>query len=273
MDKNRKDSADMNNKIPSILNPLLENYLEMLTSQITNNIVLGVYLYGSISLGEFNAEKSDIDFVVVLRRKLNEEEIKNLKDIHFQLNSIPFGKRMDSMYITVDNIGKNNNELDPYPYCSDGKIKIGHWDINEVTWWLVKHHGIEVFGPNTEDLNIHINWSNVVQNMKYNINQYWFKKAKNKYLYLFDDMVEFSVSTISRILCSLENKEIFSKNKALEKSLETLPLRWHLLLEEGLRIRNNPKTPSLYTSRFKRAKECKEYILFAHNLCNKEYFK
>nr|WP_245210759.1 aminoglycoside adenylyltransferase domain-containing protein [Priestia aryabhattai] len=93
--------------------------------------------------------------------------------------------------------------------------------------------------------------------MEYNINTYWINKAKNRFIFIFDDTVEFCVLSISRILSTLEAKKIPTKIEGARKAEEILPHRWHLLLKEGLRLRNNPHSTSFYPSRLKRSLECR----------------
>ena len=260
------------NRIPEIIRPCLNDYIKYIESQFSSDILVGVYLYGSISLGGFDEKKSDIDFVTVLKRSLYQEEKDYLKVVHKKLNLNSLGKRMDGIYIPLNEIGKSNKELSPYLYCSNGKIKRGYWDVNATTWWMVEQYGIKVHGKEISELNFQSKWIQVVKNMEYNINHYWKNKSKNKFIFIFDDMVEFCVLTISRILSTLETKKILTKVEGAKKAKEILPERWHLLLKEGLRLRNKPKSLSLYSSRLKRAMECRKFILYAHNLCNEKYF-
>jgi len=260
------------NKIPESIRPCLNDYIKLMEDKLSSHILVGTYLYGSISLGGFDKEKSDIDFVTVLKRGLTQEESNNLKAIHKELNLNSLGKRMDGIYIPMNEVGKTNEALSPYLYCTNGKIKRGYWDINAVTWWMIKQYGIKIYGKEISELNFQSNWIKVVENMEYNINVYWINKAKNRLVFMFDDMIEFCVLTISRILSTLEFEKILTKMDGASKAKEILPERWHLLLEEALRMRINPKSASFYSSRLKRAMECREFISFAYDLCNERYF-
>lgn len=263
----------MTKEIPKEIAPFIQEYVQLLHSNMPEDTILGIYLYGSISLGAYQVEKSDIDYICILKREMTKQEINKLKSLHSALKSNPLLKRLDGIYITEDSIGKYNEQLQPYPYCSEGKIKIGHWDINGVTWWLLKYYGIKLYGVHTNELNIHVNWTDITDYMKYNINHYWLKKSKQQLLFLTDEMVEFGILTICRIICTLEYEEILAKKDAVERVMNIVPQHWHPLLKEGLRIRTHSNTPSLYQSRFKRAKDCTTFILFVHDLCRKKYFQ
>ncbi|WP_144510752.1 nucleotidyltransferase domain-containing protein [Bacillus sp. FJAT-22090] len=262
----------MNARLSKSVEEFMNIYIELLNKHLPKDLIEGVYLYGSISLGAFKEENSDIDFIVLLKRSVNEEEIDAIKVIHSQLNNHEFGRRMDGVYIQANLVGKTNEELPPYPFCTEGKVSIGHWDVNHITWWVLKQYGITLQGAPIVELPIPTKWEDVLETLKYNINQYWFSKSQKRNPFFFDSMVEFTICTISRIICSLERREIVSKDQALDICKDLLPERWHLLLQEGSRIRNKDNKKSLYKSKIKRAKDCRDFILYTHELCNKKYF-
>lgn len=262
----------MGNQLPNSIEEFLSSYIDQVKALLTTDVLSGIYLYGSIALHSFNDRKSDIDFIVLLKRPLITDEIKALKRLHKSFKKGEFGKRMDGMYLLVKDCGKSNDEMDAYPYCSEGKIEVGYYDVNAVTWWILEHHGITLHGPKSSALKIDITWEHIIENMKYNMNTYWLNKSKNIIPLLSDEMIEFTTVTISRIICSLEERQILSKEDATEKLLQTFPERWHLLLKEGLRIRKRPNADSLYSNKISRAIDCKNFIIYTHSLCRKKYF-
>ena len=259
-------------QMPRHVQSFMQNYVELLNKHLPSDLVEGVYIYGSIALGAFDEAKSDIDFIVLLRRAVNEQELAMLQDIHVQMNKYALGKRMDGLYTQASMIGKTNEELLAYPYCTDGIVEVGYWDVNHITWWVLKEHGITLQGIPIGDLNIPTKWDDVLKTLAYNMNNYWFNKSKKTYLFLSDGMVEFAACTISRIICSLELRAILSKDEAVRLCIDLLPERWHLLLKEGSRIRLKANTKSLYKSKLKRAKDCRDFILYTHQLCNEKFF-
>lgn len=260
------------NQLPVEVQSFMQKYVELLNKDLPLDLIEGVYIYGSIALGAFNESKSDIDFIVLLSREVSEQEVATIQEIHLQMKKHAFGKRMDGVYIQVNAIGKTNEELSMYPYCSEGEVKVGHWDVNHITWWVLKEHGITLQGTSIGELNIPTKWNDVFITLEYNMNKYWLSKTKKAYLFLFDSMVESATCTISRIICSLEQRDIFSKDKAVMLCIDMLPERWHLLLKEGFRIRTKAHAKSLYKSKLKRAKDCRDFILYTHQLCNKKFF-
>ncbi|MFS0556111.1 aminoglycoside adenylyltransferase domain-containing protein [Brevibacillus sp. 179-C9.3 HS] len=253
----------MNTRIPESVRPLLGDYTQRLMEELPD-VIYGVYLYGSIALSGFEEDNSDIDFVTLLHRGLTNAETETLKNIHHALHHAdPLAKRMDGMYIKLDDLGKTNPSLEPYPYCDSGAFKpSGHYDVNHVTWWIIKQHGICVMGKNVAELNIPTQWLDVAETMKYNVHDYWSPKGRRMLYFLLDGWVEFAVFTLCRIYYALMHEDIIPKRTAVEHALQELPSEWHLLLKEALRIRYQPHEPSLFSSRIKRAKETQRLIRY-----------
>lgn len=262
----------INNRLSRNLQEFTQLYTNELNNTLNGDLIEGVYLYGSIALGAFNEYKSDIDFIVLLKRPASVQELTSIKEIHTKMNTNHFGNRMDGVYLQANLVGKINEEQPFYPYCEEGIIDVGHWDVNHITWWVLKKHGITLQGRPIEELDIPTNWEDVMKTLNYNINHYWFNKTKEVDNFLSDDMIEFTTTTICRIICSLEKKDIFSKDAAVNECLNILPERWYPLLKEGARIRTESITKSLFFSNRIRAEECRDFILFAHQLCNEKFF-
>lgn len=262
----------MNNRIPSIINPLLIEYESKLKVSFGNKI-FGVYLYNSVALGAFDSNKSDIDFVTILNEEFKSEDIVILSNIHRELDDrFKYAKRMEGMYITIDKVGKINANITPYIFFENNKLHdYGYYDINYVTWWTLKNNGIAVNSPEINILKINVEWDNIIETMNYNLNKYWKNKLSNNFIFLADYWVEFAVLTLCRILYTLENKEIASKLECTKYMIDNLPENFRLVIQEALRIRDDTSKKSLCFLRIKRAKEVKKFIKFAIDSSNHKY--
>lgn len=263
----------MEDLLPKSLHNVMQIFLQELNANLPKSLVEGVYLYGSIALGAFDEEKSDVDFIVLLKREATDQEIEIIKDIHIQLSKGHLGSRMDGMYIQATDLSKGNEAMHPYPFCAEGVVRVGHWDINHITWWVLKNHGIVLQGTAIQELQISTEWEDVLETLKYNINQYWYEKTKEIPDSVPDEVVEAVTATICRILYSLEYQQIISKKEALGKGLSMLPDVWQPLLKEGMRIRALEQYPSLFDTEKSRAEACRDFILYAHKICNERYFQ
>lgn len=256
--------------LPEEVKQLMKQYIVELKEIFSGEKLVGVYVYGSIALGAFHIETSDVDFVTVISDSVNEAEKQQIIELHKKLSKNTLGKRMDGMYIPLTDLGKYNHEMDEYVYCADGKADIGHWDINAVTWWTLKNQGITVIGKEADELPFQIKWDDVVNTMKYNVEHYWSEKAKRPYLFFIEEWVESAVVTMGRILYTLEHKTIVSKDRGLQYMLELYPHKWEPLLKEVERIRHNPKEKRKLSS-WRRADMTKRYLLSVIEECRRKW--
>lgn len=240
--------------LPLAVQPLIAAYLVALEPLQAR--FYGIYIYGSLALDAFDEHKSDIDVVALTHGELSAPELAQLAAIHSQLGQKqPLGKRFEVTYLPLANLGKYNTEIAPYPHFADGKFALATYgDLNAVTWWLIKHKGICLFGVAKENLELNVEWADVLATMRYNLEVYWAGKAKKPHLFLTDYWVEFAVTTLCRILTTIqvEEGEIISKSVALKRWRNRLPPRFQLLIDETQRFRHHPDTPSLYRFRLKR---------------------
>ncbi|WP_167578613.1 aminoglycoside adenylyltransferase domain-containing protein [Jeotgalibacillus proteolyticus] len=225
---------------------------------------VGMYIYGSVALEAFNSNKSDLDFVVFLQEELDKKELRALKELHRQLvKTSPYGEKLDGMYLQENHAGKDNKNQPQYPYCENGKIKTGYWDVNGITWWMIKHRGIDLFGPPAEELDLEESFEQVEKTLDYNLTYYWADKAGSRKNFVKDEDVEFAVLTIARILYSIDRKDIVSKEAALNWLQGQSMEKWETLLSEAKRLRTGNQEKMLYSNRTARAKECR---LFAEEM-------
>jgi hypothetical protein len=234
-------------RIPPSIAPLLAAYLDGLDALPVR--CTGVYVYGSIPLGDFAERWSDIDMVAVTERAWSEAEVGELAAMHARLaREYPLAERLAVMYVPLADLGKPNADIGSYPYTADGEFHpAGHFDLNAVTWWLLKHQGIALRGPAPATLPFSVAWADVCEAMRYNLETYWAghvphaaRLARNDYAVLY------AVSTLCRILTTLEEGEIISKTQAMDRWRDRLPAPLARLVAEAARIRHEPDAPSLY---------------------------
>lgn len=259
-------------RIPEVIRPMLLEYRIRLENLLHSKL-FGVYLYNSIALGAFEKDKSDIDFISVLTKELNGEEIRKLRMLHKRLKKkYEYASALEGMYIVIEDIGKVMPDIRPHIYCDHGKLHgYGCHNINYVTWHTLKYNGVCVDSPDIGEYVREITRENLAEAMNYNLNNYWRKKLDKKLIFLSDYMIEFSVLTLCRILYTLESGKIVSKCQAAAYELQRLPGDFRPIIREALRIRKSMPSESLYPSRIKRQKAVKEFIRYIIDYCNSKY--
>ncbi|MBW4623234.1 MAG: DUF4111 domain-containing protein [Cyanosarcina radialis HA8281-LM2] len=259
----------MNAKIPEAIYPLLDDYMQLLDRSVPD-LAEAFYLHGSIALGAFNERMSDIDFIAVLRRRPTPQDITHLKTSH-QILLARYPKwKLDGSYLQWNDLGCLPDAIAPSPYVADGVFHLeGYRDINLVTWWVLKHHGIALLGPSPQTLTFTVSWDELVARLHDNLNTYWQSWTRSPIQLpklLSDYSVQWAVLGVLRLWYSFCEGDITSKTGAGIYALSHLPERWHPIVREALALREG--CGQIYTSRIRRAYDAVEflrYIIRAYN--------
>jgi hypothetical protein len=250
--------------IPDVLQPLLNEYVRVMEQKIPG-LVSGVYLYGSIALGAFDPNFSDVDFIAVTQRHCTAQDVQALSEIHRELQQKYPQWALEGSYVQAQDLGQPENKIEPHPYIHDSVFNpAGAFDINPVTWWILKRHGITVFGTPPATLPFEVDIDQLIAYIHENLNSYWrqFTVNPHRILMLFSDRgVQWAVLGVLRQFYTLNERDIASKIGAGEYGLQCLPERWHRIIREALNIRRQGR-PSLYRFRVMRVLDTVRFLRF-----------
>ena len=71
---------------------------------------LGFYIMGSFVMGDWDPQRSDIDFIVVTRKPLNKEESIQVGKLHQSLSKSDVGKKLDGAYTYLQQLQEKRFE-------------------------------------------------------------------------------------------------------------------------------------------------------------------
>lgn len=258
------------NVIPDKVDGILKEYFDLLEVKLPD-ILEAYYIYGSISLGAFNYRFSDIDFIAVVKRKINDTDIAFLKEVHKNIKKRYPKTDLMGLYVTKDDFKLHHINEKSCPCFIDGIFKgLDRFEKNSIDAYQLKKYGITIKGPTVESLDYTTDWDILIYNMRENINTYWLNWMMSlerfpsiKYLRSFVslEMIEWGVLGVSRLYYTFKERDITSKVGAGEYALKTVPKRWHKIINESMRLRQNNKK-SYYKSIFERRKDTLSYIKF-----------
>ena len=265
------------NAIPEKINIILKEYFELLDAKLPD-LLEAYYIYGSISLGAFDYGFSDIDFIAVVNRKINDVDIAVLKEIHKNIKRKFPKTDLMGYYVTKDDFRLQHINEKSCPFFVDGIFKgLEKFEKNSIDAYQLKKYGIAIKGPETSSFDYSVDWDILIYNMRENINTYWLnwrnsleKFPSTRYLGSFVNlkMIEWGVLGVSRLYYTFKESEMTSKVGAGEYALKTVPKRWHKIINESMRLRRNNKK-SYYKSIFERRKDTLDYIQFIIQESNK----
>lgn len=99
---------------PSYVNQLLDEIVDTMKRLLGDNLV-GVYLHGSLAMGSFNPNSSDIDFLVVTKSRLSLELRRSLATAMIALARYAPAKGIEMSVLTVETL-KNFKYPTPYEF-------------------------------------------------------------------------------------------------------------------------------------------------------------
>jgi predicted nucleotidyltransferase len=106
----------MNLQAPAHVTHLLDEIVDSMKRLLGTNLV-GMYLHGSLAMGSFNPDLSDIDFLVVTETKLSLETRRSLANTLMELTAHAPAKGLEMSVLTVDAL-RNFKYPTPYEFHS-----------------------------------------------------------------------------------------------------------------------------------------------------------
>ncbi len=220
--------------VSEILNLLLANVKEILQSQF-----VGMYLYGSLSSGDFNPETSDIDFLVITKDSLPEETIAELEMMHHRIwnNGSKWAPKLEGAYIPRGEIRRYNPDHPRCPVVNEGKFYVGGFGSD----WIIQRHvvremGVVLAGPDPKTLIDPVGPDDIRRAVWNALHEWWFPMLDDpSWLQGHESNYHgYAVITMCRALHALRYGTIVSKPIAIQWAKENLDSRWHPLIEKAV---------------------------------------
>ncbi len=112
------------------VNEALRDLLARMQTILAGHFV-GMYLSGSLALGDFDPRTSDIDFVVVTDAVLSDDLFSALQDMHarFDESRSPWAAKVEAVYIPRDAFRHLAPTNATYPQIEKGRTVLTNLDI------------------------------------------------------------------------------------------------------------------------------------------------
>lgn len=227
------------------INKLLDLLLKS-ASQVLGNQLVGMYLYGSLSSGEFDLETSDIDFLVVTTSTLSDKTIAELETMHHRIweSGSKWAGKLEGSYIPKRDIKKHNPRSGPCPTVNEGRFyldKLGSdWIIQR---YIVREQGVTLAGPDPKTLIDPVSATDLRHAVRGVLNEWWFPMLEDP-TWLKEHGSEYhayAILTMCRALYTLENGTIVSKSAAARWVQGKLGEDWSRVIDQAL-IAQRPGT-------------------------------
>ena len=116
-------------------------------------LVVGLFVAGSLALGDYRSDRSDIDVVVVVRTPPDRVQCSLLAGVH-RLAGTP----IDGPYLTEAALAGRPEAVGPVPHHVDGRFEVGAChEVSPVTWSILAHDPITVRGRSPAEMGLRSN--------------------------------------------------------------------------------------------------------------------
>lgn len=220
--------------VNEILNILLGRVQEILREQF-----IGMYLYGSLSSGDFHPESSDIDFLVITREALSKDKIAGLEAMHHRLwaAGLKWAAKLEGAYVPEVLIRRHDPGGTLCPTVNEGKFYIAGLGSD----WIIQRHivresSVVLAGPDPKTLIEPVSSDDIRGAVSWILHEWWFPMLEDP-SWLREHGSEyhaFAVLTMCRALYALEYGTIVSKRTAAKWAQTRLGGRWGQVIERSI---------------------------------------
>jgi hypothetical protein len=228
--------------INEVLNLLLTK-----TSAILGSQMVGMYLYGSLSSGDFNPQSSDIDFAVITETILEPKIVSALEKMHVEIwaSGSKWASKLEGAYAPKSLIRRHNPVGPPCPSVNEGRFYLAQLGSD----WLIQRHimrecGVILSGPGPKTLIDPVSPADIRQAVRGVLDEWWFPMLANP-SWLREHGSEYHAYTVismCRALHALRHGDIVSKPAAAKWAQSEFNSQWNALIEKALAAQAGSQT-------------------------------
>lgn len=219
--------------VQQILDEIVNSYHAILRENL-----LGIYLHGSLAMGCFNPDASDIDFLVVVREKPAFDEMRKLVAVLLGLSENGPGKGFE-MSVLLEKDAKNftypthfvlhYSESHKDRYANQPEYICGGFGDPDLAAHItiLKERGICLIGKPIDEVFRIVPPKYYIESIKSDINN-----AKEEIL----DAPIYYILNLCRVLCYLQEGKICSKKEGGEWAITFLPEQYTDIIQSALKV-------------------------------------
>jgi len=220
--------------VKAILEELMTAVPPILGSQF-----IGLYLYGSLALDDFNPRRSDIDFVVVTADALADEAVAALAAMHAGIaaSDSRWAIELEGAYIPLAAMRRHKPSQARHPHIDRGhneQLRVKQLDVDWVIQrYVLREHGLTLAGPPIRDLIDPVSADDLRQATQ-DILQTWWRPMLTDPKYLDSAGYRvYAVLTMCRMLYTLRFGDVVSKPAGVKWALGVVNGRFTSLIQQA----------------------------------------
>jgi hypothetical protein len=222
--------VQLSHDVAALLDALAGGLQEILQEQL-----VGIYLRGSLVLGDFDPQTSDLDLLAVTERPLGDADYKALLAFHTRLAGLPnpYAREVEIAYIDRAALRRFRPGL---RHLTLGRGETLAWTEHGANWilerWAVYERGIALLGPDPKSLIDPIPPAEIKHAVRARLPDWaeWARQPDDPDWRLPLSHKAYVVETMCRALHTLATGELASKQQAVVWARQNLPEPWHTLV-------------------------------------------
>jgi hypothetical protein len=205
--------------------------------------LVGLYLHGSLALGDFFPPASDVDFLAATAGPVEGPALERLRALHAGLKAAGgWTARLEGVYLPPPALRRQDLATEPVPVAwSDRDFGLGRpgatWVLDR---WVVRERGLVVAGPDPRRLIDPIGPDQLRAAVRASLLEGWASSDRDPGQLRPRNYQAFAVLTMCRDLYVLEHGVLVSKPAAAAWAVPRLPDPWPALVERALAWRPDP---------------------------------
>lgn len=230
------------------LNALLHQLLEGVRAVLGHQFV-GLYIHGSLASGDFDPQRSDIDFLVVTATELPDEMLTALEAMHARLTAsgLRWVTRLEGSYIPQQALRRYDPAHARHPALRvDGSFDVDHHGSD----WVIQSHvlreqGIAVAGPAPQTLIDPVQPDDLRRAALGILQEWWLPQLDDPSRLQSSEYQAYAILTMCRVLYTLLHGRVVPKPVAARWAQGELGQRWAALIERALAWRQDAPLDAL----------------------------
>jgi len=205
---------------------------------------VGLYLYGSLSLGDFTPDSSDVDFLIVTRAALPPATQEALAALHARLavSAQPYARKLEGWYFPLATLRHDDPGARVPTIGADWPFGLGEpgpvWIIER---WIVRERGVTVAGPPPEILIDPVSPEMLRGAVRALLRDFWRPQLDGPEWLRPRGYQAFAILTMCRALHTLADGTVVSKPAAAAWATRHLDPRWAPLIDRALAWRHDER--------------------------------
>lgn len=228
-------------QLPAAAQELVSAFLGLVDARLPGRFE-GLYLTGSIALGDFRPGVSDVDFVAMTAGLLDDGALSVLDAVHAELRAKGDRPEFDGLYLRWEDLANVPERAQRRPYHLGGAFHRADlcFEANPVTWRVLRDHGMVMRGPAPASLDIWTDPRGLADWTIRNLNSYWadwidrhasLLTGKPKSEQFDAQVAAWGALGVARLHYTLTTGGITSKDGAGAYAMTRFPARWRPILE------------------------------------------